>query len=241
MDTKIFKLLLKMKNKKQFWIGFTISLFVHGLIIGSFFSFQNKPKNMHLHQKHSTSMSLSLSAFQKSQIEPVETKTKESEPIQKKEVVKKPSQHPKKEQKIVEKESAMVSTTQKVTDSEATNHANILYKEEQNHEASTNAIAQQTGLSGIEAKDTFLSEIQAIIEKNKTYPKWARKMHIEGTVMLEFEISQEGKLLWTKVLSTSGNMALDEHALFVLQKASEEFPNPPIKKIIKLPMEYKFL
>jgi len=222
-----------MKNKRKFWIGFSISLLVHGILIGSFFSFQNKPKNTQLHQKHSTSMALSLSAFQKSQIEPAETKTKESELIQKTEVLKKPSYHHKKEKQMVIKESATTTAT-KAADTIATH-------QEEDYDIQSETLAHQKSSPNIEVKDTFLSEIQVIIEKHKTYPKWARKMHIEGTVLLEFEITQEGKLLWSKVLVTSGNTALDEHALSVLQKASEEFPNPPIKKIIKVPMGYKFL
>jgi protein TonB len=229
-----------MKNKRRFWIGFSISLLLHGVMIGSFFSFQNKPQSTYVHKKHSTSMVLSLSVFQKPDVAPIEAETKEPEPIQKTEVVKKPSQHPKKEKQMVVKESEMAITS-KVADSATKNHENTLQQEELNNDAPAKTVAQQNSSSGTEAKDTFLSDIQAIIEKHKTYPKWARKMHIEGTVMVEFEISQEGKLLWSKVITTSGNTALDEHALSVLQKASEEFPNPRVVKIIKVPMAYKFI
>ena len=237
MDTKIFKLLLKMKNKRQFWIGFSISLFLHGIIIGSFFSFQDKRQSNQVHKKHSKSMALSLSTFQKPHIVPVESVIKESEPMMHKtEAVKKSSNHPKKEKQIIIKETETI-----VAETATKEHAKMLRQEEQNSDIPAKILAHQNAVSGTEAKDTFLSDIQAIIEKNKSYPKWARKMRIEGTVMLEFEISQEGKLLWSKVITSSGNTALDEHALSILQRASEEFPSPYLKKTIKLPITYKFI
>lgn len=239
MDMKIFKLLLKMKNKRQFWIGFSISLLLHVIIIGSFFPFQSKQQSTQLHKKHSKSMALSLSTFQKPHITPIEEQTKEPESIQKTEAVKKTSNHPKKEKQIVFKETEII-TMPKVADT-TTEHENTLRQEERNDDILAKPLAHQNTVSGTEVKDTFLSDIQAIIEKNKSYPKWARKMKIEGTVMLEFEISHNGTIVWSKVITSSGNTALDEHALLVLEKASISFPKPLHTKVIKLPMIYQLI
>lgn len=229
-----------MKNKRQFWIGFSISLFLHGIIIGSFFSFQDKLQSTQVHKKPSKSMALSLSTFQKPDIAPIESENKESEPVQKTEVVKTPSHHPKKEKQISVKESEVV-TMQKGTEPTTTHNESILNQEERNDDIQVKTFAHQNTLSSTEVKDTFLSDIQAIIEKNKSYPKWARKMRIEGTVMLEFEISHSGAILWSKVIKSSGNSALDEHALLVLEKASISFPKPLDTKVIKLPMVYQLM
>lgn len=226
-----------MKNKRQFWIGFSISLFLHGIIIGSYFSFQDKLQSNQVHKKHSKSMALSLSTFQKPHIVPVESVIKESEPMMHKtEVVKKSSNHPKKEKQIVIKETETI-----VAETATKEHAKMLRQEEQNSDIPAKTLAHQNAVSGTEAKDTFLSDIQVIIEKNKSYPKWARKMRIEGTVMLEFEISHNGTLLWSKVITSSGNTALDEHALLVLAQASVSFPKPIHTQTVKLPMIYQLI
>ena len=225
-----------MKNKRQFWIGFVISLLLHGMIIASFFFFLLQP-NTQLKKEQPKSISLSLSTFKKDTIVPLETERKEAIPAQKIEATKR-LLHPKKEKQIALKEipRALPKETQTTT-----THQEETSFEGKQHDTPEILIDNQHSVELEEVKNTFLTDIQAIIEKNKTYPKWARKMRIEGTVMLEFKISHNGTMLWCKVITSSGNTALDEHALLVLEKASTSFPKPLHAQVIKLPMVYQLV
>ncbi len=216
-----------MKNKRRVWIGFSISLLVHGVIIGSFCFFPLQ-SNSKLEQMHAKSIALSLAMFQKAKTVSPTVDVKEAVPEQKIEVTQKPS-HPNKEKKIVSKELPKMGPT---TSREE-------FFEEKNDTSKAQSSPQP--LVSEKVNDTFLADIQAIIEKNKTYPKWARKHKIEGTVILEFEINHNGAMLWSKVITSSGSTALDEHALSVLEKASLSFPKPSHIQVIKLPMVYRLI
>ena len=73
------------------------------------------------------------------------------------------------------------------------------------------------------------------IEVYKNYPRIARKRHIEGKILVSFNLTQGGKI---KNLSVNGKKS-------ILKKASEQainnalpMPSPP--KSLSLPMNVKF-
>ena len=44
-------------------------------------------------------------------------------------------------------------------------------------------------------QERYFTELKNRIDANKTYPKFARERNIEGSVLVEFTISPEGKLI----------------------------------------------
>ena len=75
---------------------------------------------------------------------------------------------------------------------------------------------------------SYLSKVRGKIEKNKKYPIIARKMDIEGVVKVKFGIDKKGKVLFSKIVKTSGYGVLDRAAINAIEN-SEPFPAIPDK------------
>jgi len=72
--------------------------------------------------------------------------------------------------------------------------------------------------------DFLKSLIISALEKCKKYPPSARRLGIEGEVLLKIEIYKSGKLKSASVLRTSGSKILDNSAL----KLAKNCPFPPL-------------
>jgi protein TonB len=70
------------------------------------------------------------------------------------------------------------------------------------------------------------SQIAAILEHNKRYPQPARERREQGVAQLAFSIDREGRVLSSRIVTSSGFAALDEETLALLQRA-QPFPEPP--------------
>jgi protein TonB len=70
------------------------------------------------------------------------------------------------------------------------------------------------------------NEVADLLERNKRYPQDARNRHQQGTVQLAFSIDREGRVLASRVATSSGSSALDKEALELAVRASP-FPRPP--------------
>ncbi len=73
----------------------------------------------------------------------------------------------------------------------------------------------------------YAALVREIIEKHKFYPEIAREEGVEGKVLLEFKVLNNGKLAFVKVLKSSSYDILDSAAVYSVKKAS---PLPPIPK-----------
>ncbi len=73
---------------------------------------------------------------------------------------------------------------------------------------------------------TWRSQIAAMLEHNKRYPKEARARREQGVAQLAFSIDREGHVLSSRIVSSSGVTALDEETLALVQRA-QPFPVPP--------------
>jgi periplasmic protein TonB len=64
------------------------------------------------------------------------------------------------------------------------------------------------------------------LERFKRYPSEARNRHQQGAVQLGFVIDREGRVLGSRVVTSSGSSALDKEAVDMAMRASP-FPAPP--------------
>ena len=70
------------------------------------------------------------------------------------------------------------------------------------------------------------NQIADLLERNKRYPTEARNRHQQGTVQVAFSIDREGRVLASRVVTSSGFSMLDKEAIDMAMRASP-FPPPP--------------
>jgi protein TonB len=73
---------------------------------------------------------------------------------------------------------------------------------------------------------TWRSQIVTILEHNKRYPSEARARGEQGVTRLAFRIDDQGHLLSSRIIASSGSAALDAETLALVQRA-QPFPPPP--------------
>lgn len=92
------------------------------------------------------------------------------------------------------------------------------------------------------AENQYIKEhfdyINNIIHINITYPYKARKMSMEGKVVISFFVCQDGSVKDVKIEKSSGFSTLDNNAVKAVRKASP-FPTPPVEVKILVPITYK--
>ncbi|MBD1550081.1 energy transducer TonB family protein [Pseudomonas typographi] len=97
--------------------------------------------------------------------------------------------------------------------------------------------------SNSEAKRTWQSDLLQHLAKYKEYPRMARMRRNEGTVVLEFTLDSDGKLLEVAVAMSSGSSLLDEAAVKQVRKAAP-MPKPPAELLsggtVKLKAPFNF-
>jgi protein TonB len=76
------------------------------------------------------------------------------------------------------------------------------------------------------ALPAWKNEVADMLERNKRYPSDARNRHQQGTVQLAFSIDREGRVVGSRIVTSSGSPALDKEALELAKRASP-FPPPP--------------
>lgn len=84
----------------------------------------------------------------------------------------------------------------------------------------------------------LLGEMRSAIEAVKEYPRQARRMRIQGVVMIEFLWKEEQSLAYAKVIKSSGYKILDENALATIKKAALNFPASKSDLKITMPIAY---
>lgn len=74
--------------------------------------------------------------------------------------------------------------------------------------------------------DQYVSQLRAIVEKNKRYPSQAIRMRQEGKTEILLRLSQAGEVLDVKIIKGSGSVFLDRASLAVIEKVGR-FPQVP--------------
>jgi TonB family protein len=72
----------------------------------------------------------------------------------------------------------------------------------------------------------YLSRIAKILEAHKRYPTTAYSLRQQGTVVIDFIIDRQGRLVDSRVHQSSGSAVLDDEALRILHR-SQPFPAFP--------------
>jgi protein TonB len=80
--------------------------------------------------------------------------------------------------------------------------------------------------SGANLLPKWQKEISAILERNKRYPSDARAKREQGIAKIAFAMDRQGKVLSTRLVTSSGSSALDQEALSLTQRS--QFPPPPV-------------
>jgi len=156
--------------------------------------------------------------------------------IEKPKIVKKKIEKKKPIEKIVEKPvekiEKVVETEQKVSDNiQALNKL----AEVQTSQITNN---QQTTI-----ENDYLAKVKAIIEKNKVYPKVAKRLHQTGKVVVAFDILKDGKVINIKIVENSKFEKLDSASIELLAKIGffEAIPNELNRAVwnLTIPIHYQ--
>ncbi len=73
-------------------------------------------------------------------------------------------------------------------------------------------------------EDGYRARIRQAIDAHKHYPRMARRLGLEGRVVVSFTVKADGRLAETRVIESSGSEILDEAALEAVRQAA---PFPP--------------
>lgn len=188
-----------------------------------------------------TKISLNSVAIQK-----VEEVTKEiekeivTEPIIEK-IVEKPApkviEKPKKvEKKIVKQEKQIEKVVEKtpekiVEQNETSQKQQSSIQENSNNEKNKNLESE------------YLAKVKNKIEKNKVYPKVAKRLNQTGKVIVSFDILKDGKVTNIKIINKSKFEKLDEASIELLTNIGffEAIPNELNKTVwnIQIPINYQ--
>lgn len=89
----------------------------------------------------------------------------------------------------------------------------------------------------------YMGQLNARFQKERVYPRAARRAGIQGTVILEVTIDGKGKISGAKVLESSGHSILDAAALRAV-KGVDDLPAPPkdlgwSKRSMRIPFVYR--
>jgi len=83
-----------------------------------------------------------------------------------------------------------------------------------------------------------LHAIRSLIQENLRYPPMAKRLRIEGVVVVAFVLQEDGQVLEANILSSSANKSLDDKALQTVLSLSKEYPR--LRKTIDLRIPISF-
>lgn len=103
-----------------------------------------------------------------------------------------------------------------------------------------NATAKLTEQADNGQFDEYRAKIRQEVERNKEYPRRARKMKISGNVLIRFQITANGKLTSPAIITSSGNELLDNAAIAAVNR-SQPVGNPPLGFTSSLTLTIEFI
>lgn len=151
------------------------------------------------------------------------------QPEPKKKVVKQPSQQP------VEKPAQdLVKEPQQAS--------NALAQSAAPADQGAATASAQGGISTLvygEREDPFLSQVKRCIESVLRYPRRARQLRLEGTVMVQFVVKKDGSLDELTVYESSGQVMLDNLARKAVEAAEPLWGEPRETVRLRMPIRYE--
>ena len=174
------------------------------------------------------------------QEKPIET----TKPIIKKEIVKKVQEKPIEKKKVVVEKAIEKPLEKEIKeDLPKTNNIvedKIVNKDIQEQKTTIKDNSQQEIVN--EKKDYLdkhLAQISNLIKQNVKYPNRARKLSIQGVVLVRFKILENGNVEDITILN--GHKFLQEATIEAIMEASKKFPKVNSTIEIQIPIEYKII
>ena len=244
---------------KRYLNSFFITSFIYLILAVMFINFISEISLETKKEEESiTKISLNSVAIQK-----VEEVTKEiekeivTEPIIEK-IVEKPApkviEKPKKvEKKIVKQEKQIEKvvektpekTPEKVVEKESENIEKMAVAEQNEISTKQESIIQSNSNNerNKNLESEYLAKVKNKIEKNKVYPKVAKRLNQTGKVIVSFDILKDGKITNIKIIHKSKFEKLDEASIELLTNIGffEAIPNELNKTVwnIQIPINYQ--
>ena len=162
----------------------------------------------------------------------VEKAIEKPKPIIEKKVVNKVVVNKVVEEKVLEKKEQVETTKQTVEDTQkqvATTTS----------ELQTQTLAKPVEDEKKEYLDKYLSQIRDLINQNVKYPPKAKKLSIEGTVLVRFKITPNGDV--EDITIIDGHKFLQDATIEAIEEASKSFPKTNKSIEIQIPIEYKLI
>ena len=193
-----------------------------------------------------TKISLSNISIQKTQEKKEESIVEQKpKPVVEK-IIEKPKNIEKivQKQKIIEKPMKEIKSNQEEKVLEETK--NIVKENPVVEETITKEIPIEQTLNKAQIQsieDAYLSKVKAKIEKNKVYPKIAKKLNQTGKVLVSFDILKDGKIINIRIIQNSKFEKLDEASVELLTNIGffEAIPSELNKTVwnIQIPINYQ--
>lgn len=227
----------------RFWMGLWASCLIHSALISGILFFPEETLKL---QAPGQTITLSLAKIEsapKQETPPPPEPVKETPPPPPPKEVKKELPKPKPKPVVkqtpvpVPKEEPILEESPAVAES----HPQEVNVATSSAPAPSSILPQGEATATMETDRALLERIYAAILKHKSYPRQAIRMKMEGEVVLEFGLKDNGELSWVKVVRGSGYTLLDGHAMEVLKKASADFPSPNRRIKIQVPIAYELL
>lgn len=220
------------QTKYRYLNSFFITTILY--LVASFFLFYVFADTLIVEEKKQEELKISLNSIMALQeptpvqpiTEPISDITPPPEPIIEKKIDK-----PKKERKLEDKHPEHVKHEHKKhikepivnkvqEDTEEKNEIVPVSQPQHTQKASVEEpIKQQIDSAQIEnIEATYLSKIRHQIEKNKTYPKMAKRLNQTGKVYVTFIVTKDGRIKNCKIERSSQFDSLDEASLEILMR-----------------------
>jgi periplasmic protein TonB len=89
-----------------------------------------------------------------------------------------------------------------------------------------------------EIDPTTLGQIRFMIQNSLVYPAMARRLKIEGVVLVHFILTRDGRVKSALIEQKSGSTSLDSKALETVLGLSGEYPKLPKEMQLKIPIAF---
>ena len=101
----------------------------------------------------------------------------------------------------------------------------------------------RAGEAEADALQAYLHLVYQVLEKNKRYPKYARRRAMNGSVVLQFVILADGRVMNPQIAKSDGHQLFQQAALRALDRAGQmpPFPNSIRRSrlLVEAPISYQ--
>ncbi len=103
--------------------------------------------------------------------------------------------------------------------------------------------SEASGAQVVSAEEYYKSQIARVLNSRKTYPSLAKRLKHQGRVVVQFNVSREGRILEARVVKASPFKTLNESAKDLIEGIKDLNPFPEeIKKttwLFQVPVDYQ--